>query len=51
MHDVFFTQAGEALPSDTTDVPLPDGPPDIPAIMAVANKAGMTILAPDEAPA
>ena len=51
MHDIFFTQAGEAMPDGTTDVPAPDGPPDIPAIMAVANKAGMTILPPEQPPA
>ena len=51
MHDIFFTQAGEAMPDGTTDIPAPDGPPDIPAIMEVANRAGMTILAPEEAPA
>ena len=51
VHDVFYTQAGEAMPEGTTDVPAPDGPPDIPAIMAVAERAGMTILAPDAAPA
>ena len=47
----FFTEAGEAMPDGTTDIPAPDGPPDIPAIMAVAEKAGMTILAPEGAPA
>ena len=51
MHDAFFTQAGEAMPDGTTEIPTPDGPPDIPAIMAVAEKAGMTILAPEGAPA
>lgn len=51
MHDTFFTEAGEALPEGTTEIPAPDGPPDIPAVLAVANKIGMTILAPNEAPA
>ncbi|MEX0343484.1 MAG: cupin domain-containing protein [Rhizobiaceae bacterium] len=51
MHDIFFTQAGDALPDGTTDVPKPDGPPDIPAIMKVAERAGMTILAPETEPA
>ena len=51
MHDAFFTQAGEAMPNGTTDIPKPDGPPDIPMIMAVAESVGMTILKPDEAPA
>ncbi|WP_171104001.1 cupin domain-containing protein [Ruegeria sp. HKCCD7255] len=51
MHDTFFTEAGEAMPDGTAEVPKPDGPPDIPAIMAVADKVGMTILTPNEAPA
>lgn len=51
MHDTFFTQAGDEMPAGTTEIPQPDGPPDIPAIMAVAEKAGMTILAPADAPA
>ncbi len=51
MHDTFFTEAGEVMPDGTTDIPAPDGPPDIPAIMAVAEKAGMTILAPQSEPA
>jgi len=51
MHDIFFTQAGDEMPEGTTEVPAPDAPPDIPAIMAVAQRAGMTILAPEEVPA
>ncbi|MEM8700934.1 MAG: cupin domain-containing protein [Pseudomonadota bacterium] len=51
MHDTFYTEAGEAMPDGTSEVPTPDGPPDIPAIMAVANRIGMTILTPDKAPA
>lgn len=51
MHDMFFTQAGDTLPDDATEIPAPDGPPDIPTIMEVATRAGMTILAPEEAPA
>ncbi|WP_171241452.1 cupin domain-containing protein [Ruegeria sp. HKCCA5491] len=49
MHDTFFTQAGEAMPDGTTEIPVMDAPPDIPAIMAVATSAGMTILAPADA--
>ncbi len=47
VHDIFFTQAGDVLPDGTTDIPAPDGPPDIPMIMDVASRAGMTILAPE----
>lgn len=50
MHDTFFTEAGEAMPDGTTEIPEPDGPPDIPAIVALADRIGMTILAPDHAP-
>lgn len=50
MHDTFFTEAGEAMPDGTTGIPAPDGPPDIPAIMAVAGRVGMTILVPADAP-
>lgn len=49
MHDIFFTEAGETMPEGTTEIPMPDGPPDIDAILAVADKAGMTILAPTDA--
>lgn len=51
MHDTFFTQAGDAMPDGTTEIPAPDGPPDIPAILAVAEQAGMTLLVPADAPA
>ena len=51
VHDTFFTEAGNALPDGTTEIPVSDGPPDILAIMEVANKVGMTILAPEDAPA
>ncbi|WP_240336699.1 hypothetical protein [Tropicibacter sp. Alg240-R139] len=51
MHDTFFTQAGDVMPDGTTQVPASDGPPDIPEIMAVADKVGMTILAPEGAAA
>lgn len=50
MHDQFFTGIGEALPDGQTDLPQPREP-DIPAVMAMAEKVGMTILAPTEAPA
>lgn len=51
MHDTFFTEAGDVMPDGTTEVPAPDSPPDIPAIMAIADRVGMTILAPSDAPA
>lgn len=50
MHDRFFTGIGEPLPESQTDLPEP-GEPDIPKVMATAQEVGMTILAPDKAPA
>ena len=46
MHDKFFTGIGEPLPETQVDLPEP-GAPDIPAVMAMAEEVGMTILAPE----
>lgn len=46
MHDAFFSSAGEALPEGTTDIPAPNGAPDIPHVLSTAQAAGMTILPP-----
>lgn len=51
IQDAFFTEAGDAMPNGTTEVPPPGGPPDIPALMAEANRLGITILPSDGAPA
>jgi quercetin dioxygenase-like cupin family protein len=45
MHDAFFTGIGRVLPEGATDMPAPS-PPDIPAVLAQAEAAGMTILPP-----
>ena len=49
-HEMFFTEAGDVLPDDTRDVPAPDGPPDLPRIMALSEKAGLTVVVPEGAP-
>lgn len=51
MHDDFFTGVGQVLPEGATEPLPPSGPPDIPALVAFAAAKGMTVLAPDEAPA
>lgn len=51
MHDTFFSEAGETIPAGKTEIPAPDGLPDIPAIVKVASRVGMTILAPADVPA
>jgi mannose-6-phosphate isomerase-like protein (cupin superfamily) len=43
-HDEFFTRVGEALPSGCKDFPESKGPPDIPAIKAVAKSCGIDLL-------
>ena len=39
------------MPDGSTDFPAPVGTTVIPALLEVAYRAGMTILAPEEAPA
>lgn len=46
MHDRFFTGIGTVVPEGTTAPPPPDGPPDVPALVAAAAGVGMTILPP-----
>ncbi len=50
-HEMFFTEAGDAMPEGTTEIPAPDGPPDLEKIIAIAAKAGMTVVVPEGAPA
>lgn len=46
MHDGFFTDLGQPVPDDR-QMPAPmDGPPDLAAVMAAAEKHGMTLMAP-----
>ena len=49
MHDAFFTGIGVPVPDGTTEAPPPDGPPDIPALVAFAGSLGMTIPVPEDA--
>lgn len=46
MHEAFFTGIGVALPDDQIDLPAPSEP-DIAAVVAKAQEAGMTIMAPN----
>jgi mannose-6-phosphate isomerase-like protein (cupin superfamily) len=48
-HEQFFTTAGEPLPNGANEIPAPDGPPDIPAILAAAAAAEITIVPPPDA--
>lgn len=50
MHDQFFTEIGQPLPEGQTELPEPSEP-DIPSLLSVAEKVGMTFVAPAEAPA
>jgi len=49
MHDAFFSEAGDPLPLETRELPAPTGEaPNIPAIIAIAEKHGMQFMAPAE---
>lgn len=48
MHEQFFTGIGTALPEGTKEMP-PPAAPDLPAVLAQAESAGMTILPPQAA--
>ena len=48
MHEAFFTGVGKVLPEGSTEPLPPDGPPDVPALVAAAAEEGMTILVPEE---
>ncbi len=50
MHDKFFTTVGTELPEGATEPAPPSGPPDVPALVALASSLGMTILTPEGAP-
>ena len=47
MHDRFFTGIGQPLPEGQTELPVPSEP-DIPAVVAMAQEVGMTLVAPVE---
>lgn len=46
VHDAFFTEAGEALPEGTREIPSPAGAPDIPAVIAAGTRAGIVFPPP-----
>jgi mannose-6-phosphate isomerase-like protein (cupin superfamily) len=43
-HDKFFSTAGEPVESGATSFPEPKGPPDIPALKAIARDCGIELL-------
>ena len=46
-HVTLFSEVGEALPDGTTEIPPMTGPPDIEKIIAVSDKAGITVVLPE----
>lgn len=50
MHDRFFTGVGHPLPEGQTDLPAPREP-DLPSVLSIAEKVGMTFVAAGDAPA
>lgn len=48
MHEAFFTGVGRPLSETRTDLPEPSEP-DLARVLAVAEAAGMTVLAPSDA--
>jgi quercetin dioxygenase-like cupin family protein len=46
MHDGFFTELGSPIHDDRTQPAPMDGPPDVAHVVQVAEKWGMTIMAP-----
>lgn len=49
MHEGFFTELGAPVEDDRTQPKQMDGPPDVARVVQVAEKWGMTIMAPAEA--
>ena len=43
-HDAFFRSVGEPLPNGSKTFPEPKGPPDVPAIKAIAQNCGIELL-------
>lgn len=41
MHDLFFSEAGRAMPPGTRELPQDASPPDVPRILAAMEKSGM----------
>lgn len=47
MHEAFFTGVGHPLPEDQTELPEAMEP-DIPSVLSMAERVGMTLVAPTE---
>ncbi|MBN8293612.1 cupin domain-containing protein [Rhodobacter sp. NTK016B] len=45
VHDAFFAGLGDPVDEGSWDFPAPDGPPDIPALIAAAKQTGVEIVA------
>lgn len=43
-HVGFFSEAGDPLPSGTTEMPAPGGPPDIPRLLEIGRRNGVTFV-------
>ena len=44
IHEQFYAEAGDRLPSGSTVFPTPKGPPDIAALRAIAARCGITFV-------
>ncbi len=51
VHDAFFSEAGDPMPSGTRELPPPAGAPDIPRLLEIGRRNGMEFLLPAEAKA
>jgi quercetin dioxygenase-like cupin family protein len=49
VHDGFFSEAGDPMPSGTRDLPPPAGAPDIPRLLEIGRRNGMEFLLPADA--
>jgi quercetin dioxygenase-like cupin family protein len=45
-HIGFFSQAGEAMPPGTKDLPPPSGPPDVARLLEIGQRNGIEFLVP-----
>jgi mannose-6-phosphate isomerase-like protein (cupin superfamily) len=43
-HVSFFSEAGDPMPPGTTTMPAPGGPPDIPRLLEIGRRNGMTFV-------
>ncbi len=45
-HEAFFSEAGDALPPGTRELPPPSGAPDIPRLVEIGRQHGLEFLLP-----